>query len=141
MLSKLNRTFQPFLLLRLMCYVVWVIRIIAINISRRLFYFFSILFLQWQLSKIKYIFPQHGMGVPSMTILLQEIIKMLFYAKAKDPIFFRIGTCGGLKIPAGSVVISSWALNGTMEKSYNLVSNGNLYCSFRVNFFGLLLFC
>nr|XP_032521829.1 uridine phosphorylase 1-like [Danaus plexippus plexippus] len=69
----------------------------------------------------------HGMGVPSMTILLQEIIKMLFYAKAKDPIFFRIGTCGGLKIPAGSVVISSWALNGTMEKSYNLPIMGEVH--------------
>ncbi|CAG9568657.1 unnamed protein product [Danaus chrysippus] len=63
----------------------------------------------------------HGIGVPSMTILLQEVIKMLSYAKAKDPIFFRIGTCGGLKIPAGSVVISSWALNGILEKSYNLI--------------------
>lgn len=36
------------------------------------------------------------MGVPSVTILLHEIIKLLHYANAKDPIIIRIGTCGGL---------------------------------------------
>ena len=36
------------------------------------------------------------MGVPSITILLHEIIKLLQYAEAKDPIIIRIGTCGGL---------------------------------------------
>ena len=39
---------------------------------------------------------QHGMGVPSVTILLHEILKLLHYAGAKDPLLFRIGTCGGL---------------------------------------------
>lgn len=57
-----------------------------------------------------------------MTVLLQEIIKLLSYAKAKDPIIFRIGTSGGLNIPPGTVVISSWALNGTLDKSYDIVS-------------------
>lgn len=57
-----------------------------------------------------------------MTILLQEIIKLLSYAKAKDPIIFRIGTSGGLKIPPGSVVVSSWGLSGTLKKSYDIVS-------------------
>ncbi len=36
------------------------------------------------------------MGVPSVTILLHEVIKLLYYAGAKDPIIIRIGTCGGL---------------------------------------------
>ncbi|CAK1589765.1 unnamed protein product [Parnassius mnemosyne] len=68
----------------------------------------------------------HGIGIPSMTILLQEILKLLYYAKAKDPIIFRIGTSGGLKIPPGSVVISSWGLNGTLEKTYNIPVLGTL---------------
>ena len=36
------------------------------------------------------------MGVPSITILLHEIIKLLQYAEAQDPIIIRIGTCGGI---------------------------------------------
>lgn len=71
---------------------------------------------------------QHGIGIPSMTIALQEVLKLLAYAKAKNPIIIRIGTSGGLKIPPGSVVISSFGLNGTFEKCYDLVSsNINFY--------------
>ena len=36
------------------------------------------------------------MGVPSVTILLHEIIKLLQYAEAQDPVIIRIGTCGGI---------------------------------------------
>lgn len=39
---------------------------------------------------------QHGMGVPSISILLHELIKLLKYANARDPIIIRIGTCGGI---------------------------------------------
>ncbi|CAH0714898.1 unnamed protein product, partial [Brenthis ino] len=68
----------------------------------------------------------HGIGIPSMTVVLQEVIKLLSYAKAKDPIIFRIGTSGGLNIPPGTVVISSWALNGTLEKSYDIPVLGEI---------------
>ncbi|XP_013147856.1 PREDICTED: uridine phosphorylase 1-like [Papilio polytes] len=68
----------------------------------------------------------HGIGISSMTILLQEILKVLYYAKVKNPIIFRIGTSGGLKIPAGSIVISSWGLNGTLEKTYDLPVLGKI---------------
>ncbi|CAH0759736.1 unnamed protein product [Diatraea saccharalis] len=62
----------------------------------------------------------HGIGIPSMTTVLQELIKVMFYAKAKDPIFIRLGTSGGLGIPPGSVVVSSFGLSGTLEKTYEL---------------------
>ncbi|CAH2058523.1 unnamed protein product, partial [Iphiclides podalirius] len=68
----------------------------------------------------------HGIGIPSMTVLLQEILKLLYYSKAKNPIIFRVGTSGGLQIPPGSVVISSWGLNGTLEKSYNIPVLGSM---------------
>ncbi|XP_069356105.1 uridine phosphorylase 1-like [Maniola hyperantus] len=68
----------------------------------------------------------HGIGIPSMTILLQEVIKLLSYAKAKDPLIFRIGTSGGLNIPSGSVVVSSWGLNGTLKKSYDIPVMGKI---------------
>lgn len=62
----------------------------------------------------------HGVGIPSMTTLLQEVIKLMFYAKAKDPIIFRIGTSGGLAIPPGSVVVSTFGISGTLDKSYEI---------------------
>ena len=42
------------------------------------------------------IFLQHGMGVPSITILLHEIIKLLKYSGAVDPVIIRLGTSGGV---------------------------------------------
>ena len=33
----------------------------------------------------------HGMGIPSVGILLHEVIKLMFHAGVKDPIFFRWG--------------------------------------------------
>ncbi|XP_026316196.1 uridine phosphorylase 1-like [Hyposmocoma kahamanoa] len=62
----------------------------------------------------------HGIGIPSMTVLMQEVIKLMHYAGVKDPEFFRIGTSGGVGIPAGSVVVSSWGLNGVLERTYDL---------------------
>ncbi|XP_022837622.1 uridine phosphorylase 1-like isoform X2 [Spodoptera litura] len=62
----------------------------------------------------------HGIGIPSMTTVLQEVIKLMYYAKVKDPIFFRVGTSGGLAIPAGSVVVSSFGVNGNLEKTYDI---------------------
>ncbi|KAK9681246.1 Phosphorylase superfamily [Popillia japonica] len=59
----------------------------------------------------------HGMGVPSISILLHEMIKLMFHAKAKDPIFFRIGTCGGIGVEGGTVVISEDAVD-SLERNY-----------------------
>ncbi|KAL4713672.1 hypothetical protein ACJJTC_004203 [Scirpophaga incertulas] len=69
----------------------------------------------------------HGIGIPSMTTALQEVIKLMYYAKAVDPFFFRVGTSGGIDIPAGSVVVSSFGMNGTFEKSYNLPILGTIH--------------
>ncbi|CAH0403414.1 unnamed protein product [Chilo suppressalis] len=66
----------------------------------------------------------HGIGNPSMTTVLQEVIKLMYYAKAKDPMFIRLGTSGGLGIPPGSVVISTFGLSGTLEKSFELTVLG-----------------
>ena len=43
----------------------------------------------------------HGMGMPSMSILLHEITKLLYHAKATNVVFIRIGTCGGIGCPPG----------------------------------------
>lgn len=64
----------------------------------------------------------HGMGVPSLGILLHEIIKLMYHAKCKDPIFFRIGTCGGIGIEGGTVVVSSEGVDGQLRSVHEMVS-------------------
>ena len=39
---------------------------------------------------------QHGMGIPSISIMLHELIKLLHHARCTDVTIFRIGTSGGI---------------------------------------------
>lgn len=39
---------------------------------------------------------QHGMGVPSISIMLHELIKLLHHAQCHDVVLFRLGTSGGV---------------------------------------------
>ena len=61
------------------------------------------------------------MGIPSVGILLHEIIKLMYHARVKDPIFFRIGTCGGVGIEGGTVVISEEAADEMLNPYYEQV--------------------
>jgi len=36
------------------------------------------------------------MGIPSLSILLHEVFKLLAYAKCKGVVMLRLGTCGGI---------------------------------------------
>jgi uridine phosphorylase len=56
----------------------------------------------------------HGMGCPSISILLNEIAKLLNYADA-EAVWIRIGTSGGIDVPPGTIVITSESLNGALE--------------------------
>lgn len=68
----------------------------------------------------------HGMGVPSVSILLHEVIKLMYHAKVKDPIFFRIGTCGGIGIEPGSIVITQEAVDELMKPFYEVAILGKI---------------
>lgn len=67
----------------------------------------------------------HGMGVPSVGILLHEMIKLMYHAKCKDPTFIRIGTCGGIGVEGGTVVITEDAIDGLFRSTFELVSSIN----------------
>ncbi|XP_017078783.1 uridine phosphorylase 1 [Drosophila eugracilis] len=67
----------------------------------------------------------HGMGCPSISILLHELIKMMCHAKCKDPVFIRIGTCGGIGVDPGTVVISSEAVDGRLNAAHEILVHGN----------------
>ncbi|XP_005097208.1 uridine phosphorylase 1 [Aplysia californica] len=57
----------------------------------------------------------HGMGIPSLSIIFHEILKLVYHAGCYDVIFFRIGTSGGLGLEAGSVVITEEAVDGLLR--------------------------
>lgn len=65
----------------------------------------------------------HGMGGPSISIMLHEITKLLHYAQAKS-VYIRVGTSGGLGLPPGSVVVSDKALNGALEPYHTVTALG-----------------
>lgn len=66
----------------------------------------------------------HGIGCPSMSILLHELIKLIHYAGCKDVTFFRIGTCGGLGIDPGTLVITNAAVDGMFRPEYRQIVLG-----------------
>ncbi|KAG1668704.1 Uridine phosphorylase 2 [Nymphon striatum] len=68
----------------------------------------------------------HGMGIPSLSIMLHEIIKLMYYAECKDVQFFRMGTCGGIGIEAGNLVISESAVDGLMRPYLEMPVLGKL---------------
>ncbi|XP_006824023.2 uridine phosphorylase 1-like [Saccoglossus kowalevskii] len=68
----------------------------------------------------------HGMGMPSISIMLHEVIKLLEYAQCKDLTFFRIGTCGGLGLKPGSVVVTETAVDYKFEPVFELQALGKI---------------
>ncbi|XP_068146876.1 uridine phosphorylase 1 [Drosophila tropicalis] len=66
----------------------------------------------------------HGIGGPSISIVLNELIKMMHHAKCQDPVFIRIGSCGGLGMESGTVVISKEAVNAELTPKYELIIHG-----------------
>lgn len=78
-----------------------------------------------------FIIVQHGMGMPSIGILIHELIKLVNHAGVKDPIFVRIGTCGGFSKKAGTCVVSDKVVNDFLEPIYELVTTvfvNYVYC-------------
>ncbi|XP_062925901.1 uridine phosphorylase 1 [Mobula hypostoma] len=53
----------------------------------------------------------HGIGIPSILIMLHELIKLLCHAKCSDVVAFRIGTSGGIGVQPGTVVITKESVN------------------------------
>lgn len=75
------------------------------------------------------LFASHGMGMPSASIALQELMRMVFFLKrgdlaALDEVFWcRVGTSGGVGLPGGTVVVSAEGLMADL-KPYRLLNGG-----------------
>ncbi|XP_007500480.1 uridine phosphorylase 1 [Monodelphis domestica] len=60
----------------------------------------------------------HGMGVPSIGIMLHELFKLLYHAKCSDVTIFRIGTSGGIGLEPGSVVLTKQAVDSCFKPEF-----------------------
>jgi len=66
----------------------------------------------------------HGIGMPSMLVLLHELAKLLHYAGAKDVAFIRIGTSGGIGSEPGTIIMSTSGVMGTLEPVWESIELG-----------------
>ncbi|OWF54927.1 Uridine phosphorylase 1 [Mizuhopecten yessoensis] len=62
----------------------------------------------------------HGIGMPSLSVVFNEIVKLMHYAKCRDVTFFRIGTSGGIGVEPGSVVLTEKAVDGEFSHFYKM---------------------
>ena len=75
------------------------------------------------------LFISHGMGMPSASIAVQEAMRMIYFLKdgdlaAIDSVFWaRVGTSGGVGLPAGTVVVSTEALMADL-RPFRLLQGG-----------------
>uniref|UniRef100_A0A8D0BUM3 Uridine phosphorylase n=2 Tax=Salvator merianae TaxID=96440 RepID=A0A8D0BUM3_SALMN len=66
----------------------------------------------------------HGMGIPSIAIMLHELIKLLYYSKCSNVTIFRIGTSGGIGLAPGSVVVTKQSVDATFKPQFEQVILG-----------------
>ncbi|XP_053452420.1 uridine phosphorylase 2 isoform X1 [Nycticebus coucang] len=68
----------------------------------------------------------HGMGIPSISIMLHELIKLLHHARCCDVTIIRIGTSGGIGIVPGTVVITDTAVDSFFKPRFEQVILDNI---------------
>uniref|UniRef100_A0A8C5QX71 Uridine phosphorylase n=1 Tax=Leptobrachium leishanense TaxID=445787 RepID=A0A8C5QX71_9ANUR len=66
----------------------------------------------------------HGMGIPSISIMLHELIKLLYHSKCSNVTVIRIGTSGGIGIEPGSVVITNQSVDASFKPQFEQIILG-----------------
>ncbi|XP_019508511.1 PREDICTED: uridine phosphorylase 1 isoform X2 [Hipposideros armiger] len=66
----------------------------------------------------------HGMGVPSIAIMLHELFKLLYHARCSGVTVIRIGTSGGIGLEPGSVVITRQSVDARFKPEFEQVVLG-----------------
>eukprot|EP00123_Amoebidium_parasiticum_P014250 comp22411_c0_seq1/m.33522 comp22411_c0_seq1/g.33522 ORF comp22411_c0_seq1/g.33522 comp22411_c0_seq1/m.33522 type:complete len:315 (-) comp22411_c0_seq1:410-1354(-) len=70
------------------------------------------------------LYVNHGMGMPSISILLHEITKLLHYAGVTDVCYIRMGTSGGIGCEPGSIALTDAPVNAFFKPYYRSVILG-----------------
>ncbi|XP_054427258.1 uridine phosphorylase 1 [Pteronotus mesoamericanus] len=60
----------------------------------------------------------HGIGIPSIAIMLHELLKLLYHARCSGVTVIRIGTSGGIGLEPGSVVITQQAVDARFKPEF-----------------------
>lgn len=68
----------------------------------------------------------HGMGIPSISIMLHELIKLLHHARCTDVTIIRIGTSGGLGLEPGTVVVTKESVDASFLPKFEQVILGRM---------------
>merc|ERR1712232_354768 len=66
----------------------------------------------------------HGIGMPSMMVVLQELTKVLHYAGCTGVAFVRIGTSGGIGVVPGTIVVASHGVGTSLDCKYEVTILG-----------------
>merc|ERR1711990_648056 len=66
----------------------------------------------------------HGMGIGSASIMINEILKLVYYCRLQNVKIIRMGSSGGLGVKPGTLIITKSALSPLLEPFYNLVECG-----------------
>jgi uridine phosphorylase len=75
------------------------------------------------------LFASHGMGMPSASIALQELMRMVYFLKggdlaALDEVFWaRVGTSGGVGLEGGSIVVTTEGVMADLQP-YRVLNGG-----------------
>lgn len=76
-----------------------------------------LLYIRYKISHI--IAVSHGMGMPSMSILLNELAQVMELVDIKDTVkWIRLGTSGGVGVEPGAMIISTGSVNGELLPVY-----------------------
>ncbi|XP_069469422.1 uridine phosphorylase 1 isoform X1 [Ambystoma mexicanum] len=66
----------------------------------------------------------HGMGIPSIAIMLHELIKLLYHAGCTNVTVIRLGTSGGIGLDIGSVVVTSQSVDASFRPQFEQIILG-----------------
>ena len=75
------------------------------------------------------LFVSHGMGMPSASIAVQEVMRLVYFIhrgsldRISEVFWARVGTSGGVGVPAGTIVVTTEALMPDL-KPYRVFDGG-----------------
>jgi len=67
----------------------------------------------------------HGIGTGSISVFMNELLKLLWLSESKNARIVRVGTCGGLGHQPGTIAITKSTVNGALKAGFEFISCGN----------------
>ena len=69
----------------------------------------------------------HGMGIGSASIMMNEILKLIHYCKLTETVeIIRMGSSGGVGVKPGTLIITQQAYDPLLQPFYTLIEVSNI---------------